>query len=1589
MRSRIILMGLILSLAPVLASAQPTEIQPVDFMLRGVVDANGVGSVDHARIIVSRSDDGTVLVDRAFTDATGNYATVFQANTEVPLGLGDPPLEDPPIVQITESWMGAAWPNPIRGSGDLSLTLPYSAPEGAQGPPALDVFDARGRRIDPGQSVASGVYFYRLRFGVRFAAARKLMVLGRGELRFQLQQVGTTPGIDVSDVRTGTADGAAKRGEGTVLVDIRVEKFGFVTQQQTLLLDSTLDNTASFVLDAEATPTANLSIGGTLQVGEAVLFDASSSSGATDYAWNFGDQQRGGGEFVAHVFAIPGQYTISLTVAAQYGATASASTTIDVVQGPPPVSSGAMVVGSITDAVGNLLEGVTATHVTSGVSATSLSDGSVTLTNMPTGVPLVLELSKENYTLQTVRMVLPANNEFSSFEASLRRRRVPVTLNKVEDGGLSESEDGACVILPPDALMRPDGSMATGEATVCITPVDVSNRTELAAFPGSFEGIRPTGERGLLLTYGVMEVTFEQGGERLQLVPGRCAEIEIPSYSASASLGDTIDLWSVDPTTGLWLQEGQGTVVASPGSPTGMALRAQVTHFSWWNMDHFEGNPRPLRPRCKLRDVGGFPVIDIPGGESCYIDSELLDEDGPFTGPGGPVPPEGEEQPFPPGVGITLTGSSANGSLRGSVTIGPGSAKGVEDVIIPLDPIAAGGGHLIFPTSVVASIDPAGEVDVYTFDGQAEQYISLLTQPSLASNLEGTMTLIDPNGAVIFAIDFDDETTATTHKLEADGEYRLEIAGTLNAPGAYELNARFIESFDMQLPSTIVSDLEPERVNKIELNVPANTWFTMNFRRLNGTGSGAQLRIEDSLGNVVRDQYMGSTRFSTQPLQLSASGPHCVTITSLGFDGEYEFAVRDVPTILPGAIIENTGKDGTYHYYQFQGSAGDLFKGSLDELDLFSGQIAIIDTEGDVPPSAMPPVIFNNSTAIHSLESTGTHFLMVWSSTNDDPQLARPYRAGLNVVPPPLALSFDSAGRATRTPQVARFGDIRVFSFEGNEGDGVEIQMLKNAASTIGTSGVFRMYRVGTGTPRIPQLQVNHFGANGRFFGDEDAGVHEAAFFRLPADDTYVFLVSANSPEVGRFELIVDVVESSSNVTVDDDLIQNPNADTRSLQAALIGTIANGTITVEAGTYTAPGTFWAADTVTLQGAGLDQTTLTSATFNTVLRSEVGFDALRDLRLHAPIGSSHKPAVLRGATSMLIERVAMSLDPGVDRTLLGIEIVSSVGTTVRDCVLSDSWKALSIDSCQDMVIEGNTFTNSTNMVAVNRSTGIQIRGNQWTQDELGTAIQITNCTGTTVEDNDIVIATGETGGNGLDWAIAIQDRDDAGDQPGSVVRGNRIETDEAGIWAEVFFGGSAVVVESNFVVGTSEAGRKALEVTSRQNGPGLTMLIQNNVFEGTTSFGGMYLRDVEHFESFRVINNTLRTSQNVVAPPSQFAIGVVTDANVPGPLPVLLINNVLVGNGGTGIDIPINTTIDSNYNLLHGFSSNYAGGSTSTGTNDLTADPMFTGAELRLDPNSPAVDSGATSSEVPQVPSEDFSGNARPLGNGVDRGAHEQ
>ena len=1565
-----------------------TVIRPVEFVVTGRVTVEGSGAaIERARVTVERADDGTLLADRVFTDTDGNYVAVFETDAETTVGI-DPPASDDDT-WVDGVWMGRIGPNPIEGGSSATLRVPWAAREQDAPEPTLEVFDLRGRRIERGETFGSGVYLYRLRFDDRAVAARKFLVLGATEARFELVRV-TGP-----EVASDAADGLGRRVDATAQVFVTVRRAGYVDASAELTVEAETGGVFDASLVEEAPPTAVFTTGGVNTAGEAVLFDASASTAASggglEFAWDFGDGQRGQGVGVAHVYAVAGTYDVTLVATATYGAVDSATTQVTIAAAAPPASVDARLVGSITDVAGNLLAGVRASIVGSAVSDTSDAGGALVLDGVPTGVALSIQLRKDGYAEQVVRLTLPADVDFGTFESTLARRASPVVLASIEDGGRVVVADGAVVELPVDGFVRDDGSLVTGGADVRITPLDMSDERASFAFPGGYEGLRPTGERGLLLSYGVMEVVFEQDGEELRLAPGRFAGVEIPVYTPNAEVGDTIALWSMDPSTGLWREEGSGTVVASEGSPTGLALRARVSHFSWWNADKFDDEPYRVIPRCRIRDDDGLPTLEIPPGESCYLNGRVTGGGGPWGNPDTNIPPDNVTPLTVPALtDFLLEASTAGGTLRGSVVVnGPSGATGTVDIV--LDPVDTGGGALSFPDTVLATIDPADETDTYTIDLVEGQRVGVSMVIPGGSNLRGRVRLVDPSAAAVDSADFRGGAPGSiVHEARVTGTYTIEVEGTNGQIGAYELTVFLLEDLPLTLDVALELDVRPGSIATYDFEAGTGTFVSVEQRRLEGfSGGRGSVAFVRPDGTELRRLIFSFSSFDLGLIELDATGTWTVVVRVDDLDGRLLVRVNSVPEIGYGESRNGSLETRSTRYYRTPAGVGDPIRGALEAGTGFIGSVSV---ERAAFGGLDFGVTLNQSSQVATQvmvpNEPGANFLRVGAAFTSQERDPRPYRVILFRQPSPGTPVFDGAGRAAFDATFERFGQLDLHRFEAGAGDGVAVRIEGTGTpSSLGTSVTLQLYRVGSGTPFLPEAQV--FDAR-RNPGEVD--VLEEAVFEIDTAGTYVLAVGNANGVPGDVRLTIDRVRAASTITVDDDLADCPDADTRSLLAAFAAAAAGGTVDVCAGTYAQTVELQPArGGLTIQGAGQGLTFLTRSDTGPVVVFDRPQASFTDLTVETRLGSQSDGISTFAAGGTQFRRVTVRAADGTGDVSSALVISSTAGVVVDDCTFVDTVRALEARNSDDLVFTANTVQGGFGLVELELCDRGLVQGNIFTVDDVGVVIQ-TRGAANRVLDNDATIVTTDIGANLQTKAFQINDDDEAGDQGPTEVRGNRIVTNEGGMLLRVERGNSELICEQNVVTMTSTRGEAALDLQGNRVEPDQRMVVRNNVFAGVRLFESVRVFAPERIGNLVVVNNSFSVAPGTNLGANYPFVIVQVVGGFTGDTGAVLANNVVDGVGsGIAIESPVDVTLTSDWNLFGSFQTYYAGGMVGQdGANDLTGvDPQFADADLRLAPTSPAVDSGATPAEFVDVPTVDVEGTPRPQGAGVDRGAWEQ
>jgi PKD repeat protein len=598
---------------------------------------------------------------------------------------------------------------------------------------------------------------------------------------------------------------------------------------------------------ANADPQARFAAAPDVAAGSALALDAAASSDPDGdplrYSWDFGDGTRGGGARIAHVFPAAGPYTVTLTVDDGRGGRASATRAVTVTPGaaagaPAPATT------RVSDAHG-LLKGVTVTRVGGGSGVQTGADGRATIV-VPTGAPQTLRLRKAGYADQFRTLQLPPGSDGTLLDVRMHARDAHLTLPDAAAGGTLAGRDGATLVVPPDALVDAAGNAVTGTVRVAMTPVDPG--ADPRAFPGQFQGLRAAGTRGLIESYGTVEFVLTRSGTPVQVAPGRQVTIEIPIYTAlhrdgsAVAAGARIPLWSLDERTGLWVQEGQGTVVASAASPSGFALRAAVSHLSWWNCDQWlggipEGSYNP-NLKCCIRDTPDGACKEN-SGDVCEHSGSAGSGGATGNGAGGSaieralgirrsvaVDPAtrrvpavaafatapaiaGAVLPMPAGMDITIESTARNGTYRGRRVL-RGAAGVSEDVTMSLLPVAGGGDGdtITLPWRQDYAVLANGERDRYTLALPAGPGFEVYVARS-GSSLSGALTLKRPDGSVVATQNFAAGAAYVAEAtVAAAGTYTIEVTAGSNAPGAYRLEAVGFGNCSSVATATVPSTLQ-------------------------------------------------------------------------------------------------------------------------------------------------------------------------------------------------------------------------------------------------------------------------------------------------------------------------------------------------------------------------------------------------------------------------------------------------------------------------------------------------------------------------------------------------------------------------------------------------------------------------------------------------------------------------------------------------------------------------------------------------------------------------------------------------------------
>lgn len=555
------------------------------------------------------------------------------------------------------------------------------------------------------------------------------------------------------------------------------------------------------------------------------------------YRWYFGDGATAEGESVTHVYTQAGTYEVILEAtddqARSFGQAYVSKATV-VVGEPAGVAPFKVVLMSSDGA-----KPIGGTRVTvGGQQGVTDALGMLTLPEVPTGVSLVVQVRADGYVPQSV--VAGADGSRLALLKLKTASHATIVQDIAQPGAFQEHYLQARVSYGPSAFVRADGQPATGQATLAITPWDITQAADMEAFPGRRMARGPGGATVRLISFGMINFHFEQDGQPLQLAPGQTAEISMHLPVATDEKGEPlvagqkIPLWHFDEAAGLWVQEGEGEVYALDESGSALGVRARVSHFSSWNWDKIQDKSlTPLSATVSCVVPEGDQMVSLPPDRSCEV---LIQQ----TLPNGMVLTEGVNvgalgavfDRFVPGSQIEIRGRLDDLTRKGSLTVDSMSAD-VVSLQVPL----------------------STSVDLAVFDGMVPVVTEALVPFTVSGiGISGVHEEIDREGAVILKNGQPSASPGSPKLLYGrwngapalstpEGTFTLALTGQGNADGAFGAG-NLSGGITVQIPvkreayDAVLGykTMQFNRFETRELQVPVATYSGMTLIRQAGEG---------------------------------------------------------------------------------------------------------------------------------------------------------------------------------------------------------------------------------------------------------------------------------------------------------------------------------------------------------------------------------------------------------------------------------------------------------------------------------------------------------------------------------------------------------------------------------------------------------------------------------------------------------------------------------------------------------------------------------------------------------------------------------
>lgn len=267
------------------------------------------------------------------------------------------------------------------------------------------------------------------------------------------------------------------------------------------------------------------------------------------------------------------------------------------------------VIGKILDTSGNSVKGVTVKCMTK--SAISKSDGTFVLDISPqNGTSQVVHFTKAGY-ISVHRTVKLVTANATRLDIHMARVGAEKELADAAAGGIITG-DNLNVKVAANSMIDAQGNPVTGKVTFRLTHLDPSDQASLDAYPGPLVGQQTDGKNTPLQSYGVVDITAIQNGEKLQVATGKTLHVEMPAPKGMTNPPAQVALWSFDDTKGVWIEEGTADY-----DQANNVYVAEIPHMSPWNCD------QPFQTTCVKGQVIDEYGKSVAGGMVSFTGSDL------------------------------------------------------------------------------------------------------------------------------------------------------------------------------------------------------------------------------------------------------------------------------------------------------------------------------------------------------------------------------------------------------------------------------------------------------------------------------------------------------------------------------------------------------------------------------------------------------------------------------------------------------------------------------------------------------------------------------------------------------------------------------------------------------------------------------------------------------------------------------------------------------------------------------------------------------------------------------------------------------